>query len=138
MPQREPILVLLDTNFLMVSIRFGVDVEAELNRIIESSFKLATTTAIVDELRWLKTRVKPGEEKEIDFALALAERIAVLDEKLEPGEEVDDQLIRLTSRGGCVVATTDAELRRRLRERSIPVVYLRQRRHLAVDGLINR
>ena len=138
MPPREPILVLLDTNFLMVSIRFGVDVETELNRIIESSFKLATTTAIVDELRWLKTRVKPGEEKEIDFALALAERIAVLDEKLEPGEEVDDQLIRLASRGGCVVATTDAELRRRLKEWSIPVVYLRQRRHLAVDGLINR
>lgn len=138
MPTREPTLVLLDTNFLMVSIRFGVDVEAELNRIIESSFKLATTTAIVDELRWLKTRVKPGEEKEIDFALAFAERITILDEKLKPGEEVDRHLIRLAASGGSVVATTDSELRRLLREKSIPVVYLRQRRHLAVDGLITR
>ena len=138
MPTREPTLVLLDTNFLMVSIRFGVDVEAELNRIIESSLKIATTTAIVDELRWLKHRVKPGEEKEIDFALAFAGRITVLDEALGPGEEVDDQLIRLASRGGSIVATTDAELRRRLRERFIPIVYLRQRRHLVVDGLISR
>ena len=138
MPTREPTLVLLDTNFLMVSIRFGVDVEAELNRIIESSFKIATTTAIVDELRWLKTRVKPGEEKEIDFALAFAGRITILDEALGPGEEVDDQLIRLASRGGSIVATTDAELRRRLRARFIPIVYLRQRRHLVVDGLISR
>jgi uncharacterized protein len=138
MPTREPTLVLLDTNFLMVSIRFGVDVEAELNRIIESSLKIATTTAIVDELRWLKTRVKPGEEKEIDFALAFAGRITILDEALGPGEEVDDQLIRLASRGGSIVATTDAELRRRLRSRFIPIVYLRQRRHLAVDGLISR
>jgi uncharacterized protein len=138
MPTREPTLVLLDTNFLMISIRFGVDVEAELNRIIESSLKIATTTAIVDELRWLKTRVKPGEEKEIDFALTFAGRITVLEEALGPGEEVDDQLIRLASRGGSIVATTDAELRRRLRERSIPIVYLRQRRHLAIDGLIGR
>ena len=138
MPTREPTLVLLDTNFLMLSIRFGVDVEAEMNRIIESSFVMATTNAIVDELRWLKTRVKPGEEKEIIFALSLAARITVLDERLEPGEDVDDQLIRLASRGGSIVATTDTELRRRLRERSIPVVYLRQRRYLAVEGLIGR
>ena len=86
----------------------------------------------------LKTQVKLGEEKEIDFALALANKIAILDEKLESGEEVDDQLIRLGSRGGYVVATTDAELRRRLRERSIPVVYLRQRRYLILDGIVNR
>jgi rRNA-processing protein FCF1 len=138
MPPREPALVLLDTNFLMISIRFGVDVEAELNRVIEASFKLATTTAVVEELRRLKTRVRPGEEKEVDFALAAAVKITLLDDHLEPGEAVDDQLIRLAARGGYVVATTDAELRRRLRERSIPVVYLRQRRHLAVDGLINR
>jgi hypothetical protein len=138
MPTREPILVLLDTNFLMVSIRFGVDIDSELGRIIETSFKLATTTAIVNELKWLKTRVKPSEEKEINFALALAERIAILDEKLEPGEEVDDQLIRIAAQEGYVVATSDAELRRRLRVKSIPVVYLRQKRHLAVDGLVNR
>lgn len=138
MPSGKPTLVLLDTNFLMVSLRFGVDVEAELERIIEASFKLATTTAIVDELKRLKTQVKFGEEKEIDFALALANKIAILDEKLESGEEVDDQLIRLASRGGYVVATTDTELRRRLREGSIPVVYLRQRRYLAFDGIVNR
>ena len=138
MPPREPTLVLLDTNFLMVSIRFGVDVDSELGRIIDASFKLATTTAIVDELRRLKIRVKLSEENEIKFALALAERIAILDEKLEPGEDVDNQLIRLAARGNYIVATTDAELRRRLRKRSIPVVYLRQRRHLAIDGLVNR
>ena len=138
MHPREPTLVLLDTNFLMIPIRFGVDVNAELERIINISFKLATTTAIIDELRWLKTQVKPSEEKEIIFALALTERLTILNEKLELGEEVDDQLIRLAARGNHIIATTDTELRRRLRKRSIPVVYLRQRRHLAIDGLVNR
>jgi len=137
MPLREPTLVLLDTNFLMVSIRFGVDVQEELKRVIETAFKLATTKAVVEELKWLRTRVKPGEVKEVDFALAEADKITILDPNLESGEDVDDQLIRLAARSGYIVATTDAELRRRLRERSIPVVYLRQRRHLAVDGLIN-
>jgi rRNA-processing protein FCF1 len=123
---------------LMISIRFGVDIEAELKRVIETSFELVTTTAVVEELRKLKNLVKPGEQKEIEFALTLADEITLLDVHLEPGEEVDDQLIRLAAFGGYVVGTTDAMLRRRLRERSIPVVYLRQKRHLIVDGLINR
>ena len=138
MIHREPIMVLLDTNFLMISIRFGVDIEAELKRVIETSFELATTTAVVEELRKLKNLVKPGEQKEIEFALTLAGGITLLDVHLEPGEEVDDQLIRLAAFSGYVVGTTDAMLRRRLKERSIPVVYLRQKRHLIVDGLINR
>jgi rRNA-processing protein FCF1 len=132
----KPIKILLDTNFLMIPIRFGVNYRAEIERIIEASFILITTSAVVDELKQLKNSVKIGELKEINFALALTENITIVNETLSNGETVDDQLIRFAKKEGCVVATTDSELKRRLRKSGIPVIFLRQTRHLVIEGLI--
>jgi hypothetical protein len=136
MTLRKPIRVLLDTNFLMLPLRFGVDIKSEIGRIVEASFTLVTTSAIVDELKRLKTQVKPAEVKEIDFAINLTETLEKIDDVSKPREDVDDQLVRLADRDGYVVATTDAELRRRLRSRGLPVIFLRQSRYLAIDGII--
>jgi rRNA-processing protein FCF1 len=136
MNARKPLRVLLDTNFLMLPTRIGVDIRRELERVIDASFSLATTPAVLDELRRLKVNVKTRELKNIEFALTMAEGIEKLRDSLGPEEDVDDQLVRLSDQEGLVVATTDAELRRRIRRLGHPVVFLRQRRYLAIDGLI--
>jgi rRNA-processing protein FCF1 len=136
MTPRKQIRVILDTNFLMVPVRFGVDIKSEIGRIVEASFILTTTPAVVDELRRIKNQVKPSEVKDVDFALSLAETLKKIDDVLTLGEDVDDQLLRLAGSGGFLVATTDAELRRRLRSKGLPAIYLRQSRFLAIDGLI--
>ncbi|BDZ72007.1 hypothetical protein GCM10025861_25240 [Methanobacterium petrolearium] len=43
---------------------------------------------------------------------------------------MDDALLRISK----VLCTNDRQLRNRAREKEITVVYLRQRRYLAVDG----
>jgi rRNA-processing protein FCF1 len=136
MTTRKPIRVLLDTNFLMLPIRFGVDIQSEFGRVLEVSFTTATTPGVVDELKRLRTQVKPNKVKEIDFALTLAEDVEKIDDVLRPQEDVDDQLLRLAELSGCIVATTDTELRKRLRKRGLPVLFLRQSRYLAIDGII--
>lgn len=136
MTTRKPIRVLLDTNFLMLPIRFGVDIQSELGRVLEASFTMATTPAVVDELKRLRTRVKPNKVKEIDFALTLVECVEKIDDVLRPQEDVDDQLLRLAKLSGCIVATTDIELRKRLRAGGLPVLFLRQSRYLAINGII--
>jgi len=136
MSPRRPIRVLLDTNFLMLPIRFGVDLRPELGRVIEASFSLATTPAVIDELRRLKKNVKTRESKNIDFALASAEGMEKVDDVLLPDEDVDDQLVRLSETEDLIVATTDSELRKRIRQKGKPVVFLRQRRFLSIDGII--
>lgn len=136
MSPRRPIRVLLDTNFLMLPIRFGVDLRPELGRVVETSFSLATTPAVIDELRRLKKNVKTRESKNIDFALASAEGMEKVDDVLLPDEDVDDQLVRLSETEDLIVATTDSELRKRIRQKGKPVVFLRQRRFLSIDGII--
>jgi hypothetical protein len=133
---RKVLTVVLDTNFLLIPIRFGVDVRAELGRVVEASFVLTVTPAVLEELRRLEDKVKASEAKDIRFALDFASQMKVIDDILAEGEEVDDQLLRLAVERGYIVATTDGGLRRRLRDKGLPVVFLRQTRHLAIEGLI--
>lgn len=136
MAPRKPLRVLLDTNFLMLPVRFGIDLRPELGRVLEVSFSLATTPAVLDELRRLRKNVKTRELKNIEYALAMAEGMEKLDDILCLGEDVDDQLVRLAEMEGVIVATTDSELRRRIRKKCRPVVFMRQRRILSIDGII--
>jgi uncharacterized protein len=133
---RKSLIVLLDTNFLLIPIRFGIDIQDELGRVIEASFIPVITPAVIDELMRLLGKVSPSEEKEIRYALSFAKKITLLDDTLAPGEKVDDQLLRLAHQDDCLVATTDTDLRRKLREKGLPVVFLRQTRHLAIEGMI--
>ena len=126
--------VLVDTNFLFIPVRFSVDIFDEIEGLLEVPVRLMVTTPVVEELRGLSADGKPSRSREAAFALALSRRCEVLDLPLVPGETVDDSLVRVARENGFYVATTDAQLRRRCRGDGVPVIFLRQRSHLALDG----
>jgi len=128
-----PVKVLLDTNFLLVPIRFGVDIFAEAERALNQLVELTVTSGVLREMESLKEEAGPKFQRELDFALTLASRCAVVEDEPREGETVDDSLIRLASETNYVVATTDSELRRRLRDRGLKVLYMRQKRYLVVE-----
>lgn len=129
-----PVTVLLDTNFLLVPIRFGVDVFAEAERVLNQLVDFAVTPNVLGEVERLRSEAQPGFRSELDFALKVASRCKVIDAEPEEGETVDDSIVRLAASRGYVVATTDAELRRRLREVGVKVLILRQKRYLQLMG----
>jgi rRNA-processing protein FCF1 len=128
--------VILDSNFLFIPLRFGVDIFEELRRILGRNVICIVTTPIIDELRLLRTDAKPSFIKEVDYALGFVDRCEVMEASLDPCETVDDSIVRVASDGPFIVAMNDAELRRRLRKAGISVVFLRQRSHLELEGVI--
>ena len=52
----------------------------------------------------------------------------------EPNETKDDVIVRMAREWKCPVATNDQKLRKKLRDIGIPVIYLRQKNRLEVDG----
>jgi len=135
-PKKRGVTVILDSNFLFIPRQFGVDIFEELQRLLEGLVRCVVPSPVVEELRLLRQEAKPSMRKKMDFALALAERCELIEEQVKHGETVDDALLRLAARWRCPVATNDADLRRRLRAEGLPVIYLRQRAYLAVDGAI--
>jgi rRNA-processing protein FCF1 len=128
--------VVLDSNFLFVPLKFGVDIFAELERLLGPSVECITLKPVLDELALLREGAPPSLAREIEFASELAGRCRVLHDQLNQHETVDDLILRVASESGYIVATNDAELRRRLKEEGVPAVYLRQRAYLEVEGYV--
>lgn len=127
-----PTKILCDTNFLLIPLRFGVDVFAETDDVLNDISEFYVSSRVVDEIKLLRQDAKPSFDKELLFALKMTEKCAVIED--DSDLVVDDSLIELAKRHGMVIGTTDSELRKRARGEGVKVIYLRQRRYLVLDG----
>ena len=125
--------VIADTSFLMIPGLFGVDVVGELNRLLEQLYELDIPSPVLQELRRISEQGKPKERTAAKIGLILAKRGKVIKVK----GAADEAILKLALKGRCVVGTTDAALRKELRRRGVTVIHLRQKSHLAIDGLLS-
>lgn len=125
--------VVIDTNFFMVPFQFNVDIINELENSL-LSYKLTTPLFVINELKGLSRNAKGKTRLNANLALKLAtsSKIEIKDISLMENETVDDALLRISK----VLATNDIELKRRAKYNGITVVYLRQKKYIAIEGKI--
>lgn len=130
-------LVIFDTNFLLVPGQFGVDIIGELNRLLDVHFEVAVPDVVMEELDVIERKSRGKDLLAVRMAKKLAERFGVV-EVGRYGEKSTDELILefAMTRGNVIVCTNDRGLRKKLRGRGLPVIYLRQRKILALEGMI--
>jgi rRNA-processing protein FCF1 len=92
-------------------------------------------STVVQELEGIK-RKNSKTNREVEFTKKLISQCNILETSLGKGETVDDLIIRTAKNINAVVATTDMGLKKRLREQNIPIIYLRQRKKLELEGSI--
>ena len=125
--------VVIDTNFFMVPFQFNVDIITELEKLLPS-YKLTTPSFVINELKGLKKNNKGKTRLNANLALKLANssKVEIKDISLLENETVDDALLRVSE----VLATNDIELKNRAKNKGITIVYLRQKKYIAVEGKI--
>lgn len=122
--------VIADTSFLMIPGLYGVDVVRELDRLLEQHYELSVPSPVLRELGRISEQGEPKERVAAKIGLILAKRGKII----KVSGPADEVILNLALKGRCGVGTTDADLRKELRRRGVPVIYLRQKSHLAVDG----
>ena len=127
-----PTKILCDTNFLLIPLRFGVDIFSESDNALNDICSFYVSSRVLDEIKLLRQDAKPSLDKELLFALKMTEKCTVVDDNSEL--LVDDSLVQLAKDNNMALGTTDAELRKKARSEGVKVVYLRQRRYLLLDG----
>lgn len=120
--------VIADTSFLMIPGAFGVDIISEMNRVLNRRYKLIIPKPVIKELEYLSNQGTPSERSAARIGLVLVERGEVVQSR----SRADESILKLAEEGNCVVGTTDMLLQRKLRERGVTVIRLRQRSHLAL------
>lgn len=129
------VTVVVDTSFLMIPAEFGIDVFTESKRILEKNVEFILLTSVIREI---ETRTRSGNipaESKFRIAGDLAKRCKTVD--VSPrfaGLPVDDQLLEYTASIKGVLATNDRRLRERARERGLPVLLMRSKKRLALEG----
>ena len=126
--------IILDSNFLFVPAQFRLDVFEAMTTLVNQKYEPIVLSTTKNEVGKLAKRDAPKLRKQAQMALKLAEKCRLVDVERKRGETNDDVIVRVAAQWECPVATNDSELKRRLRDISIPVVYLRQKSRLELEG----
>jgi len=78
----------------------------------------------------------PKIRREALYALKLAEKCSYIKVDVSDKLSTDDAIVKVAKDWRSPVFTNDRELKRRLRDISVPVIYVRQKSRLEIDGLI--
>ncbi len=144
-------ILLIDSSLLMLPIsgkRKGpINIEAALFEVSEG-MKLCVLESTIEELKILKEKKIGKKRLAADFALQLIEKMKLCvipipndvreyvnakKRELKKWEVADETLAIMAKRLNAAVATTDLELRDKLRRNGIPVLYLRGRKWIYFD-----
>jgi rRNA-processing protein FCF1 len=132
---REKVQVIVDSNALFAPLQFKIDVFSELERLLNRRFELILLSPVRKELEMLAAEGSPKTRRMAAFALRLAEKCRYV-EVDSSAEVVDDAIVETAAKSRMPVFTNDAQLRKRLRDISVPVIYVRQKSRLEIDGMI--
>jgi len=133
---KEILKVILDANAFFVPLELKIDVFEETKRLLNRNIDFILLSPVKQELELLATKNSPKTRREALYALKLAEKCkyVVIDnpEKLS----TDDVIAKVSRAWNFPVFTNDRQLRKRLKDISVPVIYVRQKSRLDIDGLI--
>ena len=128
---RMPLPIIIDTNFLLIPAQFGIDVFLEAERLLERRVKYLILKSVANEIR-MKL-----DDKGFKIAAELAKQCKLIEvDTSMKGLSVDEQLLEYTALVNGVLATNDRDLREKARTRGIPVIFLRGKKRIALDGTL--
>ncbi|RLF81677.1 nucleotide-binding protein [Thermococci archaeon] len=131
-------IVVPDTNFLLVPGQFGVDIIGELHRILDVKFEILIPNVVLDELEVIERKVKGKDLIAVKMAKKLAEKFNTIEIGRFGEKPIDQQILEFALKTpNVIVCTNDKALKRKLREIGIPVVYLRQKKILELEGMLS-
>lgn len=135
-PAKKTLKIILDSNALFVPLQFKIDVFEELKMVLNRNFELVLLSPIRRELEKLAERGSPKTRKNASYALKLAEKCRLVEVNEKYVGSPDDVIVQMAREWNCPVFTNDRQLRKRLRNINVPVIYVRQKSRLEIDGMI--
>lgn len=128
--------MIFDSNFFFIPTQFKLDVFEELANLLGQRLDSVLLSTTLEELQEIAEKGPPKTRRQASLALKLAQECLLVQVEKNSRETNDDVIIRVATKWRCPVATNDRELRKRLRSVGIPVIFLRQRSRLDVEGAL--
>jgi uncharacterized protein len=131
---KSPLKLLLDSNALFVPLEFKIDIFEEVKCLMGRNVEFILLSPVKRELELLAAQKAPKLKRMAAFGLRLSEKCLFVPVE-DHGEQTDDVIVRVAKSWSSAVFTNDRVLKKRLRDISVPVIYVRQKSRLDIDGL---
>jgi len=128
---KAAIVVILDTSALIYPFQTGVDFVKGVQENVLVPVTFAVTDGVVRELESIRRGRSPSLSMAAEKALAFSKDLRVLH---STATNTDEQIASLAAENGAAVATADSVLRRELRKRRIPVVFVSKGKRIRIEG----
>jgi len=128
--------IVLDTNILLLASEGKFNVTSEIERLVPQKHEIIFLSACLKELEFLAE--KPKMSRKILFAKKLLESLQIVEFDLTDDITIDDKILHyaIENKSQCVIVTNDNELKKRLLEHSIAVIFIRSKSHLELVGIL--
>ncbi len=132
----QPLKIILDSNALFTPLELKIDIFEELRRLLNRNIEYIVIYPVKAELEILANKRSHKLRRQANFALSLTEKCKIVSVTVPDKFTTDDAIVEVAKKWNSPVFTNDGQLRRRLRDISLPVIYVRQKSRLEIDGLI--
>jgi rRNA-processing protein FCF1 len=132
--KREKRVIILDSNAFFVPTLFKIDVFEGLKALFKANVEPVLLSPVRKELEKVLAGGTAKTRRNAVLALKIAERCKMIELEKAESSSTDDVIVETARRWQCPVFTNDKQLRKRLRDINVPVVYVRQKSRLAIDG----
>jgi len=132
--KKKTLKVILDSNAFFVPLKFKIDIFEELRNILNRNIEFVLLSPVKRELETLAAKGSPKTRREAAYALRLAEKCKLVDLGEACVGSPDDAIVKVAGEWKSPVFTNDNALRKRLRNISVPVIYVRQKCRLEIEG----
>ena len=127
--------VILDSNALFVPLNLKIDIFEETKNLLKQNVDFVLLSPVKHELELLAAKRSPKTAREASNALELARKCTYIILSNEEKLSVDEVIVKVANEWKSPVFTNDKQLRKRLRDISVPVIYVRQKSRLEIIGL---
>jgi rRNA-processing protein FCF1 len=134
--KKQPLKIIVDSNALFVPLQYKIDIFAELPKLLNRNYELILISPVKHELETLAQKNSFKTRKNAQFALNLAQKCTYIKVPEQPNEQTDEAILRTAKQWNTPVFTNDKQLKQKLRDISVPVMYVRAKSRLEIDGLI--
>jgi len=132
--KKEKTKVILDSNAFFVPLQFKIDIFEELKNLLPTNFEAILLSPIRQELEKLAEKGSPQMRKKASYALKLSEKCTYVQLNDDYAGSPDEAILKVAKEWKSPVFTNDRNLRKRLRNINVPVIYVRQKSRLEIDG----
>ncbi|WP_423793415.1 PIN domain-containing protein [Methanocaldococcus indicus] len=132
------IYIVPDTNFLIYTFKHKINLDYEIERAINTKYKIIILDKVKDELEYLlKNKDLKGKEKlAIKLALNKIKNYELVETDIDGEADIAILEFAKKHKDRVIVATNDKELKNKLLEENIPIMVVRQKKYFEVFGMV--